>query len=435
MGNIEQSKRIVIVGGGVAGLEVATTLGRRWRKRRNAPAITLVDRDSAHVWKPMLHTIAAGTSDISQQQTTYLAQARDAGFAYQPGELSGLDRTARELLLAPLYAQDGRLLIPARRIGYDTLVIAVGSEANDFGTPGVQEHCFRIDSRLQADAFNREIRIRMLQCLAQDGELSIAIVGGGATGVELAAELVQLTEAAVAYGAEGLAARITITLIESGSRLLAAFPQDISAATRTRLESLGIKVLTDTRVNAANADGFVLGDGRQIPASLKVWAAGVKAPAFLANLDGLEVTRGNQLVVQPSLRTTLDPDIYALGDCSSLTLPGAERPLPPTAQVAHQHAQHLIRYLPGAVLRGESVPAFAYRDFGSLVSLGDYDAYGSLGKFGLFKGATIRGRLAQFSHVMLYRSHQARLYGFWRGGLLWLVDRLNSRLRSSIRLD
>ncbi|WP_308410413.1 NAD(P)/FAD-dependent oxidoreductase [Burkholderia sp. WAC0059] len=425
----------MIVGGGVAGLEVATTLGRRWRKHRNVPVITLVDRDSAHVWKPMLHTIAAGTRDIAQQQTTYVAQARDAGFTYQPGELSGLDRTARELLLAPLYAPDGRLLIPARRIGYDKLVMAVGSEANDFGTPGVPEHCFKIDSRLQADAFNREIRVRMLQCLAQDGELSIAIVGGGATGVELAAELVQLTQTAEAYGAQGLASRITITLIESGTRLLAAFPQDISVATRARLEALGIKVLTDTRVSAANADGYVLGDGRQIPASLKVWAAGVKAPAFLANLDGLEVTRGNQLVIQPSLQTTQDPDIYAVGDCSSLTLPGGERPLPPTAQVAHQHAQHLIRYLPGAVLHGESVPAFAYRDFGSLVSLGDYDAYGSLGKFGLFKGATIRGRLAQFSHVMLYRSHQARLYGFWRGGLLWLVDRLNSGLRASIRLD
>lgn len=383
----------------------------------------------------MLHTIAAGTRDISQQQTTYIAQARDAGFAYQPGELSGLDRTGRELLMAPLYAADGRLLVPARRLAYDTLIIAVGSEANDFGTPGVLEHCFRIDSRLQADAFNHEIRIRMLQCLAQDGELSIAIVGGGATGVELAAELVQLTEAAVAYGAKGLAARISITLIESGSRLLAAFPQDISAATRTRLEKLGIKVLTDTRVSAANADGFVLGDGGKIAASLKVWAAGVKAPAFLANLDGLEVTRGNQLVIQRTLQTTRDPDIYAIGDCSSLTLPGAERPLPPTAQVAHQHAQHLIRHLPGAVMHGERVPAFAYRDFGSLVSLGGYDAYGSLGKFGLLKGATIRGRLAQLSHVMLYRSHQARLYGFWRGGLLWLVDRLNSRLRSSIRLD
>ena len=337
--------------------------------------------------------------------------------------------------IAALYAPDGRLLVPERRLAYDTLIIAVGSQANDFGTPGVAEHCQTIDSRQQAVAFNHEVRLRMLQCLAQDTELSIAIVGGGATGVELAAELVQLIESSVAYGAQGLAERITITLIESGPRLLAAFPEDISAATQSRLEALGIRVLTETRVSAAEADAFVLGDGRRLSASLKVWAAGVKAPNFLANLDGLETTRGNQLVVQPSLRTTRDPDIYVVGDCASLTLSVAEPPLPPTAQVAHQQAQHLIRYLPGAVQQGKSIPDFVYRDFGALVSLGDYDAYGSLGKFGLFKGVTIRGRLAQFSHVMLYRSHQSRLYGFWRGGLVWLVDRLNSGLRASIRLD
>ncbi|WP_454650031.1 NAD(P)/FAD-dependent oxidoreductase [Bradyrhizobium liaoningense] len=434
-----QQRRILIVGGGVAGLEIATTLARRWRRQRRrdpvTPAITVIDRDSAHVWKPILHTIASGKRDISQQQTTYAAQARDAGFAYQPGELCGLNRIEREVQIAPLHGPDGRLLVPGRRFAYDKLVLAVGSQANDFGTPGVAEHCLMIDSRRQADAFNQELRLRMLQCLALNTELSIAIVGGGATGVELAAELVQLVEISIVYGAQGLAERITITLIESGPRLLAAFPEDISAATRTRLEALGIRVMTDTRVSAANADGFILGDGRQLDASLKVWAAGVKAPDFLSGLGGLETTRGNQVMILPSLRTTKDPDIYAVGDCASLTPPGAARPLPPTAQVAHQQARHLIRYLPKELQRGTPVPDFVYRDFGSLVSLADYDAYGSLGKFGLFKGVTIRGRLAQFSHVMLYRSHQARLYGFWRGSLLWLVDRLNSRLRAPIRLD
>lgn len=431
--------QIVIVGGGVAGLEIASTLGRRWRRRRGerskVPSITLIDRDTAHVWKPMLHTIAAGTRDISQQQTTYIAQAHDAGFVYQPGELCGLDRAAHEVMLAPLHAPDGRLLVPARTLRYDTLIIAVGSRANDFGTPGVAEHCLMIDSRQQADAFNREVRIRMLQCLAQDGELSIAIVGGGATGVELAAELVQLTKTAVAYGAQGLAERLTITLIESGPRLLAAFPQDISAATQARLEALGIRVLTQTRVSAADVDAFVLDDGKRIAASLKVWAAGVKAPDFLADLDGLEAGRGNQLLTRPSLQTTLDADIYAVGDCASLSLAGTQSPLPPTAQVAHQQAQHIIRHLPDALAHNRATPDFVYRDLGALVSLGDYDAYGSLGKFGLFKGITIRGRLAQLSHVMLYRSHQSRLHGFWRGGLLWLVDRINTRLRASIRLD
>ncbi|HKR39439.1 MAG TPA: NAD(P)/FAD-dependent oxidoreductase [Paraburkholderia sp.] len=428
-------KRVVIVGGGIAGLEIATALGRRWSRQSHAPSVVLVDRDSAHVWKPMLHTIAAGTRDISQQQMPYVAQARDAAFEYQPGDLIGLDRNSREIVIAALRAHDGRVMVPERLIPFDFLVLAIGSEANDFGTPGVREHCFRIDSRLQADAFNHEVRIRLLQSFAQGGDLSIAIVGGGATGVELAAELVRLTEAAIAYGAKSLTSRISITLIESGERLLAAFPNDISAATRARLEALGVKVVTGARVNSATTEGFTLEGGGCVAASLRVWAAGVKAPEVLSNIGGLESNRSNQVVVLPSLRTTLDHAIFAVGDCASLMLPGAERPLPPTAQVAHQQAQHLIQHLPRAVLDGERVPDFTYRDFGALVSLADYDAYGSLGKFGLFKGATIRGRLAQLSHAMLYRSHQVRLYGFWRAGLVWLVDRLNARLRSSIRLD
>jgi len=175
--------RIVVVGGGVAGLEIATALGKG---RADAiGSVTLVDSDSAHVWKPMLHTIAAGTRDLAQQQTTYLAQASDASFAYQPGEMCGLDREAREVLLAPIEAPDGREIVPGRRIAYDRLVIAVGSGANDFGTPGVDEHCFMIDSRRKADAFNSEIRLRMVRCMTSGEQLRVAIVGGGATGVEL----------------------------------------------------------------------------------------------------------------------------------------------------------------------------------------------------------------------------------------------------------
>lgn len=364
-----------------------------------------------------------------------MAQAHHAGFAYEPGDMYGLDRSSGEVLVAPLRATDGRLVVPERRIAYDTLIIAVGSRANDFNTPGVAEHCLMIDSRRQAEVFNQELRLRMLQCLAQNNRLSLAIVGGGATGVELAAELVQLVDASVSYGARGLAERITITLIESGPRLLAAFPEDISTATRARLETLGVRVLTGTRVSAANPEGFVLSDGSQIDASLKVWAAGVKGPEFLETLDGLETRRNNQLVVLPSLQTSQDADIYAIGDCASLTLPGAAGPLPPTAQVAHQQARHLIRHLPDALQGKRCLPDFVYRDSGSLVSLGEYDAFGSLGKFGFFKSVTIRGRLAQFSHLMLYRSHQARLYGFRRGSLLWLVDLLNARLRTRIRMD
>jgi NADH:ubiquinone reductase (H+-translocating) len=433
----DKTHRLVVVGGGIAGLEIATAFGRRLQRQRG-PGIriepTLVDRDWAHVWKPMLHTLAAGTRDIATQQTPFLAQARDAGFRFEPGELCGLDRARRLVRLAPTLSPDGQVVVPARQVAYDTLVIAVGSQANDFGTPGVAAHCWKIDSRLQADAFNAALRTEMLRSLAEGRPLSIAIVGGGATGVELAAELVLLAETAASYGASHAVPALRLTLVESGPRLLAAFPRDISSATRDRLAALGVKVMMERRVVSADASGFVLEGGERVDASLRVWAAGVKAPEVLSRLDGLEATRNHQLVVDPSLRTTVDDAVLAVGDCASLVAPGAERPLPPTAQVAHQQAQFLVRHLPGRVRRGEPLPPFRARDMGSLVALGDHDAFGSLGRFGIFSGLVFRGAMARAGHALLYRSHQARLHGPWRGAVLWLAEHLQGRVHGRIRL-
>ncbi len=382
----------------------------------------------------MLHTIAAGTSDVHREQVPFTAHAARHGFAYWPGEINGLDRQKKVVKLAPLRRPDGRLLLAAREIQYDVLVIAVGSRANDFGTPGVAERCHCIDSRLQAEAFNEEARAQMLKCIAENTSMRIAIVGGGATGVELAAQLVQLTESAAAYGAPDLRSRVKLTLIESGPTLLSAFPKNISSAVEAQLRALGIEVRTGTKVAAAESDGYRLVDGSLVEATLMVWAAGVKGANFLSCLDGLDATRNHQLLVRPTLQTMQDDSIFAVGDCASLKLTGDERPLPPTAQVAHQQAQHLVRHLP-AWFSGTVIPDFKYRDFGSIVSLGRYNAFGSLGRFGFFRGGFIRGRFAQLSHIMLYRSHQARLYGFWRGSLLWLADRIDTFVRPTIRLD
>ncbi|WP_081687982.1 NAD(P)/FAD-dependent oxidoreductase [Rhizobium mesoamericanum] len=422
--------QIVVVGGGIAGLEIASKLPKSIR--RTSIAVTLVDREPAYVWKPMLHTIAAGTMDVSQQETSYISQARNRGFVFETGELKGIDRKGRKVHLNPLEIE-GRLILPERAISYDTLILATGSEANDFGTPGVRDHCLTIDSRSQAMKFNREVMAHMLEALAAKRTLHIAVVGGGATGVELAAELVQLADTSAYYGAAGLRDQVKVTLIESGPNLLGAFPDRVAIAARERLERLGVVVLTGARVVAAEAGCLRLADGTQINAELKVWAAGVKASDVCSSFDGLEVTRNNQLVVGPTLQTTLDPRIFAIGDCSSLSVGDPAKPLPPAAQVAHQQASHLIRHLPGWLL-GRELPSFSYRDFGSIVSLGGYGAYGSLGQFGLFTGGFIRGRVAQIGHVLLYRSHQQRLHGFWRGGLIWLADMINSHVRARIRL-
>jgi len=423
------SHHIVVVSGGIAGLAIASKLPRT--AGRTPIAVTLIDREPAYVYKPMLHAIAAGTSDFSQQETNYIAQARDRHFVFHPGELKGIDRDAQRIRLGPLMI-GGRSIVPERTISYDTLILATGSQANDFGTPGVEQYCHMVDSRSQALDLNREIRTRLLESLAASSTLSIAIVGGGATGVELAAELIQLTRIAAYYGATGLPSQVKVKLVESGPHLLAAFPQRVAVAARERLERLGITIVTGARVVAADAEGLQLADGTQIGADLRVWAAGVKGSDAPTSLGGLEVTRNNQLVVGPTLQTTRDPRILAVGDCSSLALGCEAKPLPPTAQVAHQQAAHLIRHLPTWV-EGRDLPPFTFRDFGSLVSLGGYGAYGSLGKFGLFKGGFIKGRVAQLGHVLLYRSYQSQLHGFWRGGLIWLADTINSYVRPKFR--
>jgi NADH dehydrogenase len=430
-----QPPRIVIVGGGVAGLVLATRLGHLLGKRRKA-RIILVDRSPSHVWKPMLHTFAAGTWNIHQQQVQFLVHARSHHFEYIPGQLDGIDRTARCIRLAPIQSH-GETIADARTLSYDALVLAFGSRANDFGTPGVAEHCHFIDSLQLADGFNARLRALVARSFARGGNIDIAIVGGGATGVELAAELSRMVELAAGYGNEAhIRNRLQLTLLESAPRILAAFPEEVSASANAQLCALGVDVRTGVRVTAADAEGYVLADGSRVEASLKVWAAGIRAADTLVD-SGLELNRVGQIIVGMDLRAVGDERIFAMGDCASLTLPGATRALASTAQVANQQALHLARHLP-AWLRKElpqPVPAFHFRDLGSLVSLSEYNAFGTLGRFGFFKGGFIKGRFAQFSHIVLYRRHQLSLHGPVRAAVLWLAERINALVQPSIRIS
>lgn len=422
-------KKLLILGGGVAGLDVASNLGRTRGGR--AFEIGLVDREPAHVWKPWLHTIAAGTSDASVQQTPYVAQAAARGFRYHPGEVMEIDRHERWVGVGPSVL-DGEEVLPARRIAYDVLLLALGSRANDFGTPGVAEHCFTIDSRHDALAFNDRVRARLLRAALAGETVTVGIVGGGATGVEMAAELVQLAALARGFGIPGVEAALKVVLLNADSRLLMAFPEEISAATRDKLEDLGVDVRSGTSVTAVDEAGFMLADGGHVAADLKIWAAGIRAPGVLDTLDGLERSRSGQLIVGPSLVCPGDGAIIAVGDCARATIAGSDAPVPATAQAAFQQATYLIKNLP-AIVDGGEVKPFRYRDFGALVSLGGFDAYGSLGKFGFFRGGFIRGWIAQLGHAVLYRRHQTRLYGLIRGSLLWLSDAITSRIKPFAR--
>jgi NADH:ubiquinone reductase (H+-translocating) len=181
-----------------------------------------------------------------------------------------------------------------------------------------------LETPAEAARFNRRLVNACIRAETQDGpvrpgQLHVAIVGAGATGAELAAELHRTTREVVAYGLDRIDPRrdIRIVLIEAADRILPALPERISEAARRLLDHMGIEVHTGARVTEVTADGLRLADGSFIASELVVWAAGVKAPEVLRHVDGLEVNRINQLVVEPTLQTTRDPDIFAIGDCAA----------------------------------------------------------------------------------------------------------------------
>ena len=406
--------RIVVVGGGAGGLELATKLGAKLGKGDRAQ-VTLVDRSRTHLWKPLLHEVAAGSMDIHAHQLDYLAQARWRHFTFTLGALAGLERKSKHVLVGPVREEDGTEVLPARRIPYDTLVVAIGSESNDFNTPGVREHAFTIDNAWQANLFHRRLVNACFRAnFGGDGRvLHIAIVGAGATGVELAAELHNTIRVLAGYGLENFdpERQIRITIIEAGPRILAGLPEYIATETAKTLQGLGIELLVNEKVVEVTDSRVRTASGREVQADFAIWAAGIRCPAVLQDLDGLESNRINQLIVRDTLATTRDDDVFAIGDCAQA--PWKEgRNVPPRAQSAHQMSSHMVRTIMRRLDNQPPTP-FRYRDFGSLVSLGSYDTVGTL--MGFISGGTLRieGLLAKMFYLSLYRLHIWALKGFF----------------------
>jgi len=426
--------RIVIVGGGAGGLELATALGHRLGKHSMAK-IVLVDAALTHIWKPLLHEVAAGTINSFEDELNYFGHGAKNHFEFQLGRMDGIDRDAKTVHLAALTDDTGALIAEGRDVGYDTLVIAIGSTSNDFGTAGARDNCMFLDSRPQADRFHKKFLNMYLQAhaLPEDApvrpELNIAIVGAGATGVELAAELHHASHEFEHYGLDELTPQhVKITLIEAAPRILPPLPEKASKAAHAQLEKLGITVLTNQMVTEITPDGLNTKSGLFIPASLKVWSAGIKAPDFLKDFGGLETNRINQLVVRATLQTTRDDNIYAFGDCASCTLPGAERPLPPRAQTANQQASFLVKALV-ATLEKDPLPEFRYRDYGSLISLSSANTVGSL-----TGNINIQGWIARLMYLSLYRMHQVSLHGFFKTAVLFAKDMLSKTSGPTLKL-
>jgi len=426
--------RVLVVGGGAAGLHLTSILGASLGRRRDA-SITLLDKSRVHVWKPLLHEVASGAMDSETDSLELIAHARRRHYRYRIGEMVGLNRAKQQIHVAPSHDEDGQTIIPPRVLGYDTLVIAVGSLSNDFGTPGVAENAIALDTLDQAARFNRRMINACLRANAQyeplrPGQLHCAIIGGGATGVELAAELHKSMRDLASYNLDRINfdRLIKIDLIEAAPRILPALPETIAARTAEVLRKLNVNIRTGTRVTAVRPGEVVLDSSEVVPAEMIVWAAGIKAPDFLRDLDGLETDRLNRLVVRPTMQATRDDNIFAIGDCAACTLPGMDQPLPPRAQTARQQADYMVKVVK-ARLRHAPSPKFKYRDLGSLVALADYNTLGVV-----LNGLKLEGLFARLAYRSLHQMHLRALHGNFKVALDTLVRTITRRTEPRIKL-
>jgi NADH dehydrogenase len=439
-----QEHRIVIVGGGAGGLELATKLGDHFGSRKNSSkkvSVILVDKNRTHLWKPKLHEVAAGSMDLADQELDYIAQAHWHHFSFRLGELTGIDREKRQIQVAPFYDDSGELVTPQQTIHYDTLIISIGSLTNDFGTPGVEQYAQRLESLADAKHFHLRLINACLRAQVQTQplaphQLQVVIIGAGATGVELAAELHRTTRAIISFGMDRVDPEkdLKVILIEAAPKILPALSTRISNAAEKLLVDLGVEVMTSAKVQKIQANRVFLDNGVEIPAELIVWAAGVKAPDFLSGIGGLETNHVNQLLVLPTLQSTRDPRIFAMGDCAACPWPEANNGkggiVPPRAQAAHQQSSHLFSQI-NQIIEGKTLKPYQYRDFGSLVSLGEYSSVGSM-MGGLIGGSLmVEGLFAKLMYISLYKLHQLALHG-WVKVFLDTVSRLIHRRTHSI---
>ncbi|MDB5762075.1 MAG: ndh [Herminiimonas sp.] len=426
--------RIVIVGGGAGGLELATHLGDRLDEKGQAHVV-LVDRAATHLWKPLLHEVAAGSMDANEHQLEYVAQARWHHFEFQQGEFIDLDRARKVITVAAVNDEEDVEILPQREIAYDTLVLAIGSVTSFFGVPGAARHAIAVDTVTEAERFRRRLIAACMRAQNRIGEpagqkngrpmVNIVIIGGGATGVELSAELRGTAQVLGAYGLHHLDPRrdIRITIVETGPRILPPLPERIANETASLLKKLDIDVLTGEKVTQVQKHMVLTAGGKRLPADLTVWAGGIEVPKVLADV-GLPVNKQGQVIVSQTLQTIIDRDIFAFGDCASCPWPEKGKSVPPRAQAAHQQAGFMYQALRRR-LGGKPLPVFEFHDHGSLVSLGRYETIGHL--MGKFIGRTVlvEGTLARLLYASLYRQHMVALHGIMR----MLLDTLAQWLR------
>jgi NADH dehydrogenase len=422
---------IVIVGGGAGGLELVIALGRLYKRRKDI-TVTLVDQSLAHVWKPLLHEVASGSLNNIYDKMSYLALAKKNHFHFELGQLKTIDRTNRTLLIRnPVITNEPCELV----LSYDLLVLAIGSVTNNFATPGSDEFCYYLNFEYQARHLNKVLFEQLIynHYGKNVNPIQIAIIGGGATGVELAAELrTSLSQLSALISQKLVQKKIaTISIIEAGPRILPLLPDTISSLTQTQLHTMGIDVLTNRKVTEIQKEGIKTADDQFIPADLMIWAAGIKGQDEVKTFCDFELNSIEQIKVKPTLQTTVDDAIFAMGDCASCIMPDG-KPVPARAQAAHQQANLLVKSIQH-VLKQKTLQAYQYVDHGSLVSLSHNRTLDAL-FVGNKENFLIKGYFARMIYLSLYTMHQIKIIGYWKVAVMTFANFLVRRVRSSLKL-
>ena len=367
--------RVLIIGGGFGGLYAAQALGASG----SDVAVTLLDRRNFHLFQPLLYQVATGAlspGEIASPLRYILNGQKNTQVLL--GEAEDIDTGAREVVLS-----DGA------RIGYDTLILAAGATHHYFGKP--EWATFAPGLKTIEDA--TEIRTRVLLAFEraeretdseeQRAQLTFVVVGGGATGVELAGALAEISRDSLRKDFRNInPADANIFLIEGIDRLLPSFPPSLSSAAERALTGLGVQSRTSTRVNAIDESGVVVAAGgleTRIPARTVLWAAGVQASPLgevLARRTGVSLDKVGRVPVAPDLSVPGHPDILVIGDLAILVQDG--KPVPGVAPAAMQQGRYAARLIVNR-LRGRPTPAFRYADKGSLATIGRNKAVACVG--------------------------------------------------------
>jgi NADH dehydrogenase len=341
---------VIVVGAGFAGMAAVTELTRRGAQ------VLLIDRNVYSTFQPLLYQVATGglnAGDVSYpaRAFTWRHHAR-----FRLGEVTGVDAAARRITLA-----DGA------SFGYDYLILATGVTAAYYGVPGAAEHSLGLYTRRDAVALRDHImaRLERLDIAGPGKEVSFTVVGGGATGVELAGALAELRSTALdAAFPEVDLASVHIRLVEQAPALLLPFHQRLRDYARDQLAARGVEVRLEAAIREVRSDRVVLASGEELLSDVTIWAAGVSVPAEVAGW-GLPQGRGGRILVGPDLRVRGQERIFALGDLALID----DQPLPQLAQPALQTGRHAARQI-RRLAAGQPAEPFRYHDKGIMATIG-----------------------------------------------------------------